>query len=85
MPWRQSTEAGIVSRGHSRGYTGASYNNDDHSNGTFPSNENCRADQDQDGHGDSSQGKSELNVLFDSNNDHKLNSEPKEEKEIKFE
>lgn len=64
---------------------GAAYKNDNHPDGTFPSNKYCRADENQDGHGNRSQGECELNILPARHDDHELNGEPKEEKEIELE
>lgn len=61
------------------------YNDDDHSQCTFTSDKYCRAHQNQDGHGDGSQCKGELNILPSSNNDHELNRKPKEKEEIELE
>lgn len=61
------------------------YNDDDHSQCAFSSDKYCRAHQNQNGHRDGSQCKSELNILPPGNNDHELNRESKEKEEIELE
>lgn len=92
MPRQQSTEAGALlavqstSRGQGIGYNvGATYNDDEHSDSTFPSNNNCCADENQDGHGNCSQSERKLDILSARHDDHELNREPKEEEEIELE
>ena len=64
---------------------GAAYKNDNHPDSTFPTNNHCRADENQDGHGNRSQSERKLNILPARHNDHELNGEPKEEEEIELE
>lgn len=61
------------------------YNDENHAEGRFPSDEPGTASQDYDGHGDGDDGEVELGIVFGGRDHHQeLHGEPKEEEEIEL-